>query len=78
MDIPEGTEGKRNREHIRQIISEIFPYLCKELDPQIQETNRMPNQINAKGPSKAHYMQTVESIKDTSTKPKTDRIKGGK
>ena len=52
----------------KQIVDENFLNLRKELDPQIQETNRMPNQINAKGPSKAHYMQTVESIKDTSTK----------
>ena len=46
MAISAEREGKESL--FKQIINDNFPNLWKELDPLVQEANRMPNYLNAR------------------------------
>lgn len=52
--MPEGKE--EGSESLFKPISENFSNLWKELEPQIQEANRTPNDSNAKTPSPRHII----------------------
>lgn len=77
MPIPEGEEGEKETEKLfKTIINKNFPYLWKELDPQIQEANRTLNYFNPKLPSLRDIILTLSKINNKERILKTSRQKG--
>ena len=57
-------EAEKNRELIQRIVDKNFTNLWKELDPRIQEANRIPNYLNPERPSPRHIVLTLPKITD--------------
>lgn len=65
MGIPEGEERKEGTESLfKQIVNKNFPNLWKDLEPQIRETNRTLNYLNANRPSPRHIILKLSKIND--------------
>ena len=45
-------------------MKENFPNLVKEIDMQVQEAQRVPDKMNAKGPTPRHIILEMPKIKD--------------
>ena len=45
-------------------MGENFPNLVKEIDIQVQEAQRVPNKMDAKGPTPRHIINKMPKIKD--------------
>ena len=51
MGIPEGEEEEQETENLfEKIIKENFPNLVKEIDIQVQEAQRIPNNLDPNRP----------------------------
>ena len=59
--IPEEERKKGMENLFKQIIDKNFPKLWKELDPGIQEANRIPNYLNPKRSSKSNFIKIVKN-----------------
>ena len=46
-----------------KIMKENFPNLVKEIDMQVQETQRAPNKVDAKRPTPIHIIIKMSKIK---------------
>lgn len=57
-------EEKRARIIFRKIVAENFPTMGKELNIQIQETNRIPYYLIAKRPSPEYHVMKLPKIND--------------
>lgn len=57
-------EEKRARIVFRKIVAENFPIMGKELNIQIQETNRIPYYLIAKRPSPEYLAMKLPKIND--------------
>ena len=47
-----------------KIVKEKFPNLVKEIDMQVQEAHRVPNNIEAKRPTPKHIIVKMPKIKN--------------
>ena len=45
-------------------MKENFPNLVKEIDMQVQEAQRVPNKMDAKGPTPRHIIIKMPKVKD--------------
>ena len=45
-------------------MTEKFPNLVKEIDIQVQEAQRAPNKMDAKGPTPRHIVIKMPKVKD--------------
>ena len=65
IGIPEGEEREKEAENLfKEIISENFPNLGKELEIQVNEINRSPKYINTKRPSPRHIVVRLAKVND--------------
>ena len=54
--MPEGEEEKQEIGNLfEKIMKENFPNLMKEMDTEVQEAQRVPNQMDAETYSKTHH-----------------------
>ena len=60
----EKRKSKKNGNLFGKIMTENFPNLVKELNMQVQETQRVPNKMNAKRPSPRHSIIKMLKVKD--------------
>ena len=62
------TEGEEDEHEIgnlfEKIIKENFPNLLKEIDMQVQEAQRVPNNMDTKRPTPRHIMIKMPKVKD--------------
>ena len=57
MWIPEEDDKKKGHEKtLKEIIVENFPKMGKEIDTQVQETQRVPNRINPRQNTPRHIL----------------------
>ena len=72
-------EGEEKEQEIgnlfEKIMKENFPNLVKEIDMQVQETQRVPNKVDAKRPTPRHILIKMPKVKDKETVLKTAREK---
>ena len=62
--VPEEEDKKKNHEKIlEEIIVEKFPKMGKEIITQVQETQRVPNRINAGQNTPRHILIKLTKIK---------------
>lgn len=62
---PEGEEREKEIEEIfKTIMNENFSKLICDTKPQIQETERTPNRINAKKLNLSHIISKLQETKD--------------
>ena len=54
IGVPEGKEKEQEIGNLKKIVKENFPNLVKEIDMQVQETQRVPNKMGAKRPSQRY------------------------
>ena len=65
MEVPEGEETKQDIEKLlEETVTEIFPYLVKEIDLQVQEVYRTPNKRNPKRTTSRHITIKMLRAKD--------------
>ena len=65
MGIPQGEEREKGTESsFKEIITENFLNLGKELDIQVHEAKRTPNYLNAKRPSPRHIILKLPKVND--------------
>ena len=63
IGVPEEEDKKKDHEKILEIIVENFPKLRKEINTQIQETQRVPNRINPRRNTPRHILIKLTKIK---------------
>ena len=56
-------------------MKENFPDLAKEIDMQVQEAQRVPNNMDAKRPTLRHIISKMTMFKDTERILKAARVK---
>ena len=56
-------------------MKENFPNLVKEIDMQVQEAQRVSNQMNAKRPTPRHIIIIMSKVKDKERISKATREK---
>ena len=56
-------------------MKENFPNLVKEIDMQVQETQRVPNKTDAMRPTPKHIIITMPKVKDKERTLKAAREK---
>ena len=62
--MPEGEEkGQENGNLFEKIMRENFPNLVKEIDMQVQEAQRVPNQMGTKRPTPRHIIIKMPKLK---------------
>ena len=49
---------------MKKIMKELFPNLVKEIDMQVQEAQRVPNEMCAKRPTTRHIITKMPKVKD--------------
>ena len=63
--MPEGEEEEQEIEDLfEKIMKENFPNLVKEIDIQVQETQRVPNKLDPKRNTPRHIIIILPKIKD--------------
>ena len=64
IGVPEEEDKKKGHEKIlEEIIAENFPQMGKEIATQVQETQRVPNRINARQNTPRHILVKLTKIK---------------
>ena len=64
IGVPEEQDKKTGHEKIpEEIIVENFPKMVKEIDTQVQETQRVPNRINPRKNTPRHILIKLTKIK---------------
>ena len=65
MEVPEGEEGEQGIKNLfKEIMTENFPNLVKEIDIQVQEPQRVPKKMNPKRPTPRHIIIKMQKVKD--------------
>ena len=54
-------------------MKENFPNLVKEIDMEVQETQRVPNKMDSKRPTPRHIIIKMPNVKDTKTLKRSKR-----
>ena len=63
--MPEGEEKEQEIVNLfEKIMKENFPNLVKEIDMQVQEAQRVPNNMDAKRPTPKHIIIKMPKVKD--------------
>lgn len=65
MGVSEKREGKAENV-FKEMIEENFPNLGRDMDFQVQETQRTPNEIHPKNYPETHYIQDSKSQRQRS------------
>ena len=74
--MPEGEEEEQEIENLlEQIMKENFPSLAKELDMQVQDTQRVPKKLDPRKHTPRHIMITLPKVKDRERILKASREK---
>ena len=74
--MPEGEEGEQEIENLfEKIMKENFPNLAKEIDIQVQETQRVPSKLDPKRTTPRHIIIKMPKFKDKETILKAAREK---
>ena len=64
IGIPEGEEEEQGRENLfEKVMMENFPNLRREIDTQIQETQRVPSKRNPRRPTARQFMIKMPNSK---------------
>ena len=64
IGVPEKEDKKKGHEKIlEEIIVENFPKMEKEIDTQVQETQRVPNRVNPRRNTPTHISIKLMKIK---------------
>ena len=64
IGVPEEEAKKKGHEKIlKETVTENFPKMGKEIDPQVQETQRVPNRINPRQNTPRHILIKLTKIK---------------
>ena len=62
--MPEGEEKEQEIGNLfEKIMKENFPNLVKEIDMQVQEAQRVPNQMGTKRPTPRHIIIKMPKLK---------------
>ena len=62
----EGKEEKQEIENLfEKIMRENFPNLAKEIDTEVQETQRVPNKMDPKRATPRHIIIKMPKVKET-------------
>nr|KAF6374230.1 hypothetical protein mPipKuh1_009463 [Pipistrellus kuhlii] len=64
MGIPEEEREQNTERILEEIVTEHFPHLGKEIDLQVQEAHRTPNQRNPKRTTPRHIIIKIPRAKD--------------
>ena len=65
MGVPEGEKTEQETEILfEKIMTENFPNLVKEIDMQVQEAQRVPNNMDAKRPTPRPRIIKMPKVKD--------------
>ena len=65
MGVLETEEREQEVENLfENIMTESFLHLVKEIDIQVQETQRVPNEMNPKRPTPRHIIIKMPKVKD--------------
>ena len=62
--VPEEEEGQEIENLLEKIMKENFPSLVKEIDIQVQEGQRIPNQLDPKRNTPRHIIINLSNIKN--------------
>ena len=63
--MPEGEEEEQDTENLfEQIVKENFPNLVKELDMQVQDTQRVPKKLDSRRNTPRHIITKFSEIKE--------------
>ena len=63
--VPEGEEKEQEIGNLfEKIMKDNFPNLVKEIDTQVQEAQRVPNEMDAKRPTPRHLTTEMLKVKD--------------
>ena len=63
--MPEGEEEKQEIENLfEKIMRENFPNLAKEIDTEVQETQRVPNKMDPKRATPRHIIIKMPKVKE--------------
>ena len=74
--MPEGEEKEQEIGNLlEKIMRENFPNLVKKIDMQVQETQRVPNKMDAKRPTPRHITIMMPKVKDKEGILKAEREK---
>ena len=72
-------EREKKEQEIGNLFEKImtvnFPNLVKEIDMQVQEAQRVPNNMDAKRPTLRHIISKMTMFKDTERILKAARVK---
>ena len=64
IGVPEGEEKEQEIGSLsEEIVRENFPNLVKEIGRQVQETQRVPNKMDAKRPTARHIISKMPKLK---------------
>ena len=65
IGVPEGEEAQQETGNLfKNIVKENFLNLVKEIDMQVQEAQRVPNEMDAKRPTPRHIKIKMPKVKD--------------
>ena len=65
IGVPEGEEEQQEIENLfEKIVKENFPNLVKEIDIQVQETQKIPNKMDTKRTTPRHNIIKMPKVKD--------------
>ena len=64
MAVPQGPEGEQEIGNLfEKIMTENFPNLERESDPQVQEAWGVPNKLDPKRPPPTHIITKMQKVK---------------
>ena len=68
--VPEGEEEKEQEigDLFEKIMKENIPNVMKEIDMQVQEAQRVPNEMDAKRPTPRHIIIKIPKVKESMLK----------
>nr|KAF6363168.1 hypothetical protein mPipKuh1_010165 [Pipistrellus kuhlii] len=64
MGVPEDEREQDTKNILKEIVTENFPHLVKEIDLQVQEVHRTPNKRNPKRTTPRHIIIKIPRAKD--------------
>ena len=64
MGVPEDDKKQDTENILKEIVTENFPHLVKEIDLQVQEAHRTPNKRNPKRTTPRHIIIKIPRAKD--------------
>ena len=74
IGVPEEEDKKKGHEKIlKEIITENFPKIVKEIVTQVQETQRVPNRINPRQNTPRHILINKDQTQRTNIKSSNEK-----